>query len=192
MGAIQVAAGAWRGCLHVHGRDASPQRGVPTMSFALLGVCCPGSFLRAREKEEEEPTLRAELLVARAQVKGFQRFLWFYGSCYWVCFSGRIAGGLLLATSEEQAAKMQALAANDGGVPEAAAQQGVGSRPRRERHRAGVEARMTVCCASTIWKVLSLHASTSAAIPAQTMPRSVTKTTRPNANDTFTSTVGVR
>ena len=47
-GAIQVAAGAWRGCLHVHGRDASPQRGVPTLSFALLGGCCPGTERRHR------------------------------------------------------------------------------------------------------------------------------------------------
>ena len=49
--------------------------------------------------------------------------------------------------------------------------------------------RMTVCCASTIWKLLSLHASTFSAIPSQMTPRSVAKTTRPNANDTFTSTV---
>ena len=34
-------------------------------------------------------------LGSGAQVKGFQRFLWFYGSCYGVHFSGRIAAGEL-------------------------------------------------------------------------------------------------
>ena len=53
---MRVAAGAWRGCLHVHGRDSYPQRGVepPEVSLVQTSVSSFGPGAAATEESEAQ------------------------------------------------------------------------------------------------------------------------------------------